>query len=144
MNFYDEKPTVTEEPFVDLVKDLRDESMTLIRQQIELAKTEMSEKASRSARNGAYLAVGGLIAYAGFIYLLQFLNWGGRQLLQLWGVSQDVTLWLMPLILGVVVAVTGYIFIQKAISTFKRMSLTPDRTVHSIQEDQQWLKKDQQ
>ena len=141
MNYVDEKPTVTEESLADLIRDLRDESMTIVRQQVELAKTEMNVKASTTGKNVAFLGAGALIAYAGFLYLLQFLNWGGRQLLEIAGLS---ALWLMPLILGVVVAVVGYALIQKAISTFKKASFSPDKTMHSIKEDQQWLSKKRQ
>lgn len=144
MNYVEEKPTVTEESLADLIRDLRDESMTIVRQQVELAKTEMNEKVSTTGKNAAFLGAGALIAYAGFLYLLQFLNWGGRQLLELAGLSAEVTLWLMPLILGVVVAVVGYTLIQKAISTFKKTSLSPDKTMHSIKEDRQWLSKKRQ
>lgn len=141
MNFVDEKPTMTEESLADLIRDLRDESITLVRQQIELAKTETNEKIAKTGRNTAFLGAGALIAYAGLIYLLQFMNWGGRQLLQTWGLSAEVSLWLMPLILGVVIGTIGYILIQKAISTFKHMKAAPERTLESLKEDQQWLKK---
>lgn len=144
MNYVDEKPTVTEESLADLIRDLRDESMTIVRQQVELAKTEMNEKVSKTTRNAAFLGAGALVAYAGFLYLLQFLNWGGRQLLELAGLSGGVTLWLMPLILGVVVAIVGYALIQKAISAFKHTNISPDKTMHSIKEDRQWLSKKQQ
>ncbi len=141
MNFVDEKPTMTDESLADLVRDLRDESITLVRQQIELAKTETNEKISKTGKNAAFLGAGALIAYAGLIYLMQFMNWGGRQLLQMWGLSAEVSLWLMPLILGVIVGTIGYILIQKAIRTFKHMKAAPEKTMQSIKEDQQWLRK---
>jgi hypothetical protein len=141
MNLVDEKQAPTEESFADLVKDLRDEAIVLVRQQVELAKTEMSEKTSRVMRNAVSLVVGGLVAYTGFLYLLQFLNWGGRELLQLWGLSEGVTFWLMPLILGVVIGAIGYGLVRKGIKTIKHTDLAPQKTVHSIKEDRQWLSK---
>ncbi|MBD3314197.1 MAG: phage holin family protein, partial [Chitinivibrionales bacterium] len=111
------------------------------RQQIELAKTEMSEKASRLTRNTVSLVVGGLVAYTGVLYFLQFLNWGGRELLQLLGLAEGVTFWLMPLILGTIIGLVGYVLIRKAIKTLKHTNLAPEKTVHSIKEDRQWLNK---
>lgn len=141
MNLVDEKQAPTEESFADLIRDLRDEAIVLVRQQVELAKTEMSEKASRTARNAVSLVVGGLVAYTGLLFLLQSLNWGGRELLQMWGLSESITLWLMPLILGVVVGLIGYGLIRKSIKTLKHTGIAPEKTVHSIKEDRQWLSK---
>jgi hypothetical protein len=55
---------------VELLKELRDETVTLMRQEVALAKVELSEKAVRYGRNIAYLAIGGLILYAGLLFLL--------------------------------------------------------------------------
>lgn len=55
---------------VDLIGDLKENAMTLLRQEVELAKKEMSEKASTYARNGVRLVAGGLVAYAGLIVFL--------------------------------------------------------------------------
>jgi Putative Actinobacterial Holin-X, holin superfamily III len=56
---------------VDLLKNLRDDTTTLVRDEISLAKTEMSEKIASSSRNVGYLAAGALVAYAALILLLQ-------------------------------------------------------------------------
>src|SRR5687768_5064568 len=53
-----------------LLKELRDESATLLRQEVALAKTEMSEKASMIGRNVASIGVGAATLYAGVTVLL--------------------------------------------------------------------------
>jgi len=136
-----ESTTTTDQPIEDLFKDLRDETATLVRQQVELAKTEMSEKVSKYIRNTIYLAVGGLVAYAGFLYLLLAGSNAIAVGLAAAGLGSSVFSWLAPLILGIVVAVVGYLFVQKAINTMKRASIMPEKTVHSIKEDGKWLRK---
>src|SRR4051812_1482484 len=54
----------------DLLREFREETMTLAKQEIALAKAEMKEKTSIVTRNTAYMVAGGLIAYAGLIFLL--------------------------------------------------------------------------
>ena len=53
-----------------LLKELRDETTTLLRQEVDLAKTEMGEKAADYGKNAASIATGGAVAYAGALLLL--------------------------------------------------------------------------
>jgi len=125
----------------ELFKRLRDETTTLFRQEVALAKAEMSEKASRLGRNGVYLAIGGLVAYAGLIFLLLGLSRLVFLGLERANVAASVALWVAPMIIGVVVGAIGYGFVQKAVSAFKRESVAPEKTVQSLQENKEWLKQ---
>lgn len=122
-----------------LFKELRDEMTTLLRQEVALAKTEMGEKVSKASRNTAYIAIGGAICFAGLMFLLV----GVSALLYVGlvraGLSHYLSGWLAPVITGAVVALIGYLMLQKGISTLKRMSMTPEKTVDSLKEDKQWL-----
>jgi xanthine/uracil permease len=116
----------------ELFSELSRDTSTLIRQEIALAKTEMSEKASTVGKNVGFLAVGGAVAYAGFLVLLGalvvilalFLPW-----------------WLSALIVGFVVAAIGYTLVQKGISTLKQVDMAPRETIESLKEDKEWAKK---
>jgi hypothetical protein len=55
---------------VYLLKNLRDDTTTLVRDEISLAKTEISDKIASTARNVGYLAAGALVAYAALIMIL--------------------------------------------------------------------------
>ncbi|HMJ64316.1 MAG TPA: phage holin family protein, partial [Candidatus Binatia bacterium] len=59
----------SETPFFGLVRELKDETQSLIKEEVALAKTEMSEKMSCYARNAVSVAIGGFVAYAGAIVL---------------------------------------------------------------------------
>lgn len=125
--------------FAQLLKELRDESTMLIRQEVALAKTEMSEKAATYGRNAGYLGAGGALAHAGLIVLLfglaALLYWGFVAA----GLGHMISGWLAPLIVGGVVALIGYAMAQKAINTFKHESPVPEKTINSLKENQQWL-----
>jgi xanthine/uracil permease len=122
-----------------LLKDLRDDTTTLLRQEVELAKAEMTEKASRAGRNVGALAVGGAVAFLGAIALLAFVVTGLTSLFSQF-MSPGIAVWLAPLIVGVVLALVGYSMIKKALETLKRESVAPTKTTQSLQENKEWLK----
>jgi len=127
--------------FASLIRELRDESTTLVRQEVALAKTELTEKASMLGRNSIYLAIGGLVAYAGFIFILQSIMRLMLLGLVKAGLSEGVASWLAPGIVGLVIAGVGYALIQKAKSTLSHESLAPQKTIQSLKEDKQWTQE---
>jgi len=132
--------TSQQEPSLgQLIRELSSETHELVRQEIELAKAEMAEKTARVGRNVAYLAVGGFVAYAGFLALMAAASYGLMELLNE-RLSNETAIWLAPLIVGLVVAIVGYVLIQKAITTLKNESLAPRQTIQTIRENTQWFK----
>lgn len=124
-----------------LFRKLRDECVTLMRQEVQLAKTETAEKAKTAARNSAMLGVGAVVAVAGLLFVLLGVSFIVTALLVKAGVSWLASLWLGPLIVGIATAIVGYVLIRKGMSAFKQESVVPERTIRSLQEDQQWLKQ---
>jgi xanthine/uracil permease len=122
-----------------LLKELRDETTTLLRQEVELAKTEISEKASRVGSNLGSLAVGGAVAFLGALALLAAVVYGLTSLLDQF-MSLGVAVWLAPLIVGIVLAVIGYNLVQKALQTLRQESVTPRKTTETLQENKEWLR----
>ncbi len=127
------------ESIADLIKDLRDEAVLLMRQEVALVKTEISEKVARILRNTAYAIAGALVAFVGLIFILQAATVAiGIGLLEA-GLNEKQSLWASPLILGVIVAVIGAIFISKGIAAVKNESLVPEKTVESLKNDKEWI-----
>jgi len=124
----------------DLLRELREESVTLAKQEITLAKTEMKEKAGKFGRNAAYLLVGGLIGYAGLIFLL----FAGMRLLTIGleraGINPETALWLSPAIIGLAVILIGAILAMKAWHAISRDSLVPEKTIQSLKEETSWTR----
>lgn len=124
-----------------LLKELLEETRQLFRQEVALAKTEASEKGSLLAKNVVFLAAGGLVAFAGALFLLAGLSVLLSWALESAGLSAGMAAWLGPAIIGLVVALIGYGLIQKAIHTFKNGSLKPELTIESLKEDKQWTQQ---
>lgn len=133
-------PAVQEDRSIgQLLKELRDETTTLLRQEVDLAKTEMGEKASRVGSNLGSLALGGGVAFLGALALLAAVVYGLTSLLDQF-MSVGVAIWLAPLIVGLVLAAVGYSLLNKALATLRQESLTPQRTTQTLQENKEWLK----
>lgn len=128
-----------ESSFVYLIKKLRDDTTTLVRDEISLAKTEISEKIASTSRNVGYLAVGALIAYAALLLILQGLSLMLREQFILRGMSEANAALLGFLIVGVVVGLSGAILIVKALNTLKTQPVTPTKTAETLREDKEWV-----
>jgi uncharacterized membrane protein YqjE len=120
------------EPSVgQLFSDLSQQLTTLVRQEVRLASTELSQKATRVGREIAMLAVGGLVAYAGFLAIV------ATAVLLL---GQVAPWWLAALIVGLVVAGIGYFLVQRSIRALQQTDLAPRQTVETLKEDIAWAK----
>jgi ElaB/YqjD/DUF883 family membrane-anchored ribosome-binding protein len=119
--------------FVELLRSLKDDTRQLLRQEVELAKAEMSEKLKLFARNAGVLAVGGLVAYGGVIVFLMSLGWLVAWALQRAGLQPVLAGFLGLAIIGVLVAAVGAAVLLKGLKTFSQESLAPQRTIHTIQ-----------
>jgi Putative Actinobacterial Holin-X, holin superfamily III len=126
---------------VDLLKELRDETTELLRKEIALARVEITDQASKAVRNLAYVAVGGLLLYAGLLVLLVAFAGGIYAGLVAAGLSHYIAGWLAPLIVGAIVSGIGYIILQKGISTLSRESYVPKQTIQSAKETKEWVQE---
>ncbi len=103
----------------------------MLNQEIELAKTELSQKASRLIVVGALLAVGAAVMFAGFLALIGF---------AVAAVSAVLPLWLSALLIGVVVVVIGAIMVMIGIRQLKKSDLKPQETIETLREGFRWMK----
>ena len=124
----------------DLIKDLRDEGIVLLRQEVALARAEIAEKARVVARQSISLAIGAAVLFAGLIVLL--IGAGDLLFAALveWGVHPGAAIWLGPVLVGLLCALVGIGLVMKAKSALSRESLIPDRTAHSLKEDKEWIR----
>jgi hypothetical protein len=121
----------------DLIRDLRDESTVLLRQEVALAKTELTEKAAKVGRNTAYLVVGGAIALLGANFLLMAVSAGMTVAINSteW---EPHGVWIAPLIVGIVVGVIAASMVSKAQNALRHVSVIPEKTIETLREDKQW------
>ncbi|HYF40427.1 MAG TPA: phage holin family protein, partial [Gemmatimonadales bacterium] len=77
---------------------------------------------------------GGFVAYLGGLALVAALILAIRDL-------ANISLAWSALIVGAVLAIVGYIMLQKGMKELKRVDLAPRRTVETLKDDVQWAKE---
>lgn len=119
-------------PVSALLLDLARETGTLVSQEIALFKAELQEKLGRLGGGVGALVAGGMIAFSGWLVLLAA---------AVLGLSHVVAPWLAALIVGFVVLAIGGGLLLFGKSRVKADALVPDRTLHSLREDQAWIRE---
>jgi xanthine/uracil permease len=117
----------------DLFSDLSRETTTLVRQEVQLAKAELTQSATEAARGIGMLAAGGAVAYAGLLFLLLAIVFGL--------IEAGWDAWLSALIVGLVVVAIGAVLVLRARESLKPANLAPRKTVETLKEDAQWAKE---
>ena len=123
---------------VTLLQSLRDDTTTLLRQEVALAKAELKSNASHVGRHAAEIAVGGFVAYAGVIVLLIGLGQLVGIGLVRAGMDPDVAQWLAPTLVGLVIGVIGWAMLAKAKRALAHDTLTPRETIESLKTNKDW------
>jgi hypothetical protein len=119
----------------DLIGELGRETGLLVQQEIALAKAEIRQDLRATGRSAASIAAGGAVAYTGLIALVIGLGWGLGELL---GGAE----WLGITLMGALVAVVGYVLLKKGLDTLEDVTPVPERTVRTLKEDQEMLKRE--
>ena len=117
----------------DLFGDLSRQLSTLIRKEIDLARTEMTNRARSATQDAALIGAGGALAYAGLLVLL------GAAVLLL--VDAGLEPWLAALLVAVVAIAIGGALVLRGREGLKRTSLTPERTIETLKDDAEWAKE---
>lgn len=119
-------------PLGDLFGDLASDMSNLVRQEVNLAKVEITQKAKYVGRNVGYLVVGGAVAYAALLAILAGIILLLTRVMPHWGAA---------LLVGVVVAIVGWLLLGKAMTALQNAELTPRETVETLKEDATWMKE---
>jgi hypothetical protein len=115
---------------IGLFSDLWRETSTLVREEAELAKAEITEKVSQVETGIASLAVGGAVLFAGLLVLLQAAI-GALDVV----LSTETAPWLSPLIVGAVVVIIGFVLLARGRNKLKKDAMRPSRTARSLRRD---------
>ena len=127
------QPVVTKEErsLGDLFSELASETSTLVRQEVALAQTELTRKATQVGKNVGFLVVGGAVGYAALLAVIAAV---------IIGLANFIPAWASALIVGAVVGIVAYLLISSALTALKKTDLTPRETVETLKEDAEWLK----
>ena len=91
-------------PVKDLVSALGHDLSLLVRQEIHLAKAEITEKALHTAKSAAKIGAGALLAYAGVL--------GVGAALVLLIIALGIVAWLAATIVALLFLLGGYVTVQ--------------------------------
>ncbi|RJQ87515.1 MAG: phage holin family protein [Desulfobacteraceae bacterium] len=115
-----------------LISDLTSQLSTLVRQEIELARVELTQKASGMAKDAMMMGAGGALVYAGFLALLAAV----AILLSKW-----MAVWLAFGVVAVVVLAAGAAFLMAGKRRLQKRDLKPTQTIISLKENKKWIKQ---
>ena len=118
----------------ELFGQLSQDMTLLFRQELQLARAEMSEKISQVTSNLVSVVAGGFVVYVGALALVAALILGLQE-------AAEISPWISALIVGAIFAAAGYVMLNRGLKELKRVDLAPRRTVETLKDDVQWAKE---
>ncbi|HDS1737189.1 MULTISPECIES: phage holin family protein [Pseudomonas] len=115
-----------------LLRQLMREVPDLFSKELALAKAELQHNLNTLKAGTAAVAAGAIVILAGFIILL---------LAAVYALATLVEPWMAALVVGAVTVIIGFIMLQAGKKQFDPSQLTPDRTLHAMQQDKDALKR---
>jgi hypothetical protein len=116
----------------ELFSELARDTQSLLRQEMELARTEMTRSAREAGMAVAKIAASALVLYAGFLMLLWAAVFGLRE--------ADLSWWASALIVGAAALIVGLILLMWARAQMRNVSIAPRETIETLKEDRAWAK----
>jgi hypothetical protein len=119
--------TMADQPLVELVKQLSEQTTRLARQEVELAKAELAVKGKRAGVGAGMFGAAGILGlYAA----------GALTAAVVLAVATAVTAWLAAVIVGAVLAlVAGALALRGKTKVQQAVPATPEQTVETVKED---------
>ncbi len=121
------------QPLGELFKQLSQDTATLVRQEIQLAKVEMSEKSQHAKPAAGMLGGAGVIGFLALFSFTLFLIFMLGELLN--------NVWLAALIVTVIYGAVAAFLAMKGKEKLKEAGpAKPEQTVETVKEDIEWAK----
>ena len=117
-----------------LLRDLAEGSATLVRQEVKLARLEVTAMLKAVGVGTAEIAVGGVLALLGLLaFLTGLILLPGDQWLR-------DRYWLAALIVTVIAGAVAAVFARRGMTLLSAKQLVPDETIATLKEDKEWLR----
>jgi hypothetical protein len=116
----------------ELFGDLTRQLSVLVRQEIRLARVEMTRSLSTVSKSAALLVVGGVMLFAAFLALMATV---------IIAIAHALLWWLSALIVTLVVAGISAVLALKGCDSIKTAQLAPHETIQTIKEDAAWMRE---
>jgi len=131
-NGHEEGAGLRERPIGEVARDLTRDLSLLVRQEVELAKTEMAQK-GRTAAPGL-----GMLGGAGVIGLLAG---GALTAFAILVLAIFLPEWASALIVGAVLAAVAYVLAKRGKERVEQAGApVPEQTIETVKEDVEWAK----
>lgn len=115
----------------DVLQDILVNVQTIIRSEVRLAKTEVTEEVSKAGRAAGIMG-GGLVGGLFTVWLLL--------LTSLFALSTVMPFWAAALVLLVIMAVVTAILLTAGKKRFKTVHSVPEKTIETMKENVEWVK----
>lgn len=116
----------------ELFSDLSQQTADLVRQEMRLAKAEMSGKLADAGKHAAMIgaAIGFAIAAAVSV----------AAALVLFLIDVGIQPWLAAVITAALMTLAAFVLARSGVDALRSKSMAPVETLHSLKETTQWLK----
>lgn len=115
----------------ELIGELTSDLSTLLRQEVALAKAEVTESASKAGKGAGMLAGSGVAAQLGLVFASVTVMWAlGKAMDLVWASLIVTVLWFVA---AAVLALSGR-------AQLKQVSVKPEQTIETLKEDAQWVR----
>ncbi len=110
-------------PLARLFSDLARDIVTVIQQELRLARAELTGKVGGVVRPVGFIAAGGALLYAGLLAILAAAIVALHALLPWWTAA---------LFVGLVVSAGGYLLVQTGLQEVRRQDVVPRQTIATL------------
>lgn len=119
----------------DLLRDLSSDVAMLFRKEVQLAKAEAGEKATKVISGMEFLLAGGVLALGALGVLLAAAVAILAALFMNLGMAELTASSLAALVVGGIVGIIAWALISRGLKHFRAQELALDRTAHSLSRD---------
>ncbi|PWT71587.1 MAG: phage holin family protein [Chloroflexi bacterium] len=123
-----------EDALGDLLSQLISQTSALVQREIDLARTEMSQKVAQVSRGARMIAIGGALAYAGFLAIL------ATAVIALVEYA-SLPWWVATLAVGALTLVIGLFVAMGGSRALQLQHLAPQKTLQMLKEDAEWARE---
>lgn len=116
----------------DVVQDILRNVQDILRSEVRLAKAEIRHEATQAAASVLWVTAGVVATLSAWMFLLWTAAYALAALLPMWAAT---------LVLAVAMAAAGGVLIAAGLRRFTVITPMPERTVESLKENFEWMKK---
>lgn len=125
------RPDVEGRSVGELIGELSGDLSKLMRQELELAKLEMKEEATKAGKAAGMLAGAGVAGHLALVFI---------SLTVMWALGNVMNLAWAALIVTAIWAVVAAALALSGRKTLKQVNMKPEQTIDTLKEDAEWAR----